>query len=78
MYALTQYFLSASLEQQLELLLKGVNHESQDLRALALSKLRNLLHSNQAQLVDMISSTETVSPVISKVITAVSTPVCLL
>ncbi|XP_013417435.1 serine/threonine-protein kinase ATR-like isoform X2 [Lingula anatina] len=48
--------------------LKGVSHECLDVRLLALSKLRQTLHSNQTALHELLLGNETVDPVISQLV----------
>ena len=52
--------------------MKGISHESHDVRTLALTKLRGLLRTNHEQIHRLVAATETAVPVISHVVTAVS------
>ena len=62
-----------SLEKEIELLIKGITHESMDVRQVALSKLRCLLHNNQTELHRLIVKGERVNPVVENLINMVKT-----
>ncbi|XP_022800792.1 serine/threonine-protein kinase ATR-like [Stylophora pistillata] len=53
---------------QLRQSLKGISHESADVQRHALSKLKQLLHDNQATLHGYVLSNETVDPIIPQLI----------
>ena len=59
------------LERKIDQLAKGVTHESMDVRQVALSKLRSLLHNNQTELHKLIVMEERVHPVIANIINMV-------
>ncbi|XP_068737355.1 serine/threonine-protein kinase ATR-like isoform X2 [Montipora capricornis] len=56
------------LQDQLRQSLKGVAHESTDVQKHALTKLKQLLHDNQATLHGYVLSNETVDPIIPQII----------
>ncbi|RMX47129.1 hypothetical protein pdam_00018677 [Pocillopora damicornis] len=56
------------LRAQLRQSLKGISHESVDVQRHALSKLKQLLHDNQATLHGYVLSNETVDPIIPQLI----------
>ena len=74
-YLLSAYFFpvlrNGRLERRIEQLAKGVIHESMDVRQVALSKLRSLLHNNQTELHKLIVMEERVHPVIANLINMV-------
>ena len=61
-----------TLETKINMLIKGVTHESMDVREIALSNLRSLLHNNQEELHGLIVKGERVSPVVANLIDTVS------
>ncbi|KAK2144551.1 hypothetical protein LSH36_748g02080 [Paralvinella palmiformis] len=60
---------SEAFSTHIQHLLKGVTHESVDVRQLALSKLKTLLRSNQSSLQHLVLSSETGDPIVSQIIT---------
>ncbi|XP_015779599.1 PREDICTED: serine/threonine-protein kinase ATR-like, partial [Acropora digitifera] len=56
------------LQDQLRQSLKGVAHESADVQKHALTKLKQLLHDNQATLHGYVLNNETVDPIIPRII----------
>ena len=66
------YCRNQSLENRIEPLVKGISHESMDVRQVALSKLRSLLHNKQAELHRLIVTGERVHPVVANVINVVN------
>ena len=69
---MTFFHSAQSLKEQAGQLLKGISHESQDVRQHALIQLKTLLHHNQGMLHELIVASETVDPLISQIINAVS------
>ncbi|XP_033108232.1 serine/threonine-protein kinase ATR-like isoform X2 [Anneissia japonica] len=56
------------LRTQLSRSIKGITHESIDVRVHALSKLRDLLHDNQAAFHEFVMGRETVDPIVSELV----------
>ncbi|KAI0215805.1 Serine/threonine-protein kinase ATR [Lamellibrachia satsuma] len=61
---------SPDLKTTIEHLLKGISHESVDVRLLALTKLKTLLHNNQESLHQLVLTGETADQVISHTVAA--------
>ncbi|ELT94946.1 hypothetical protein CAPTEDRAFT_164972 [Capitella teleta] len=59
---------SRDVKTQFQFLVKGVSHESPEVRLLALSKLFNLLQENQSAIHQMLLGSESVDPVISQMV----------
>ena len=60
------------MKAQLRHLVKGASLESSDVRQLALTKLRTLLHQHQHALHQLILGSENVDPCINEIASAVS------
>ncbi|XP_064619014.1 serine/threonine-protein kinase ATR-like [Lineus longissimus] len=58
---------SSSLKTQMSHLLKGVGHESPDVRMHALTKLKQLLHTNQSAIREMVLGNELADPMVSQI-----------
>ncbi|XP_035661643.1 serine/threonine-protein kinase ATR-like [Branchiostoma floridae] len=58
----------SDLKSQLKHSLKGLGHESLDVRLHALSKLKQQLHANQVALHEMVEGSETADPIISHLV----------
>ncbi|KAK2190032.1 hypothetical protein NP493_91g01005 [Ridgeia piscesae] len=61
---------SPNLKTTIEHLLKGISHESVDVRLLALSKLKTLLHNNQESLHQLVLTGENADPIVSHTVAA--------
>ncbi|XP_071964795.1 serine/threonine-protein kinase ATR-like isoform X2 [Antedon mediterranea] len=57
------------LRTQLSRSIKAITHESMDVRVHALSKLRDLLRDNQSSFHEFVIGSETVDPIVSKLVT---------
>ena len=62
-----------SVKTHVEQLLRGIRHENHDVRHHALMRLRRVLHEHQDIFQQFILASDSVDPLVSSIINAVST-----